>query len=603
MEALSSSFLATPFPHSSSLNCVSSSFRISAKRSDHQPNSSFTLIFNPINKLITNHTAQTLDHQILKNKPPPVAQKIKKKQSSLLVNIFKTLDDLICSFLDLPLRPSIDPNHVLSGNFAPVDELPPTACEVVEGSLPSCLDGAYIRNGPNPHFIPPGPYHLFDGDGMLHMIRISLGQASFCSRYVKTYKYMVEQEIGYPIFPSAFSSFNGFGASMARSFLTIGKILTGQFDPITHGFGVANTSLAFFAGHLFALCESDIPYAIKLTPDGDIVTIGRHDFQRSSSEPFFSMTAHPKIDRETGEAFAFRCHPLRPFLTFFIFNSDGRKHKDVPIYSAEGSTLSHDFAVTKNYAIFPDVQIVMNLLWILKGRSPVGVDSAKVPRLGVMPRYAEDERELRWIDVPGFNMLHCFNAWEEDGAGGDTIVIVASNAVKVEHVLERIELAELTIEKLTINVKNKTLQMRHRLSPRVLDFGVINPAYAAKKSRYIYAAEGGSGIKRAGLAKVDLSLSTANSDDCVVASRLYGPGCFGGEPFFIAREPDNPAAEEDDGYLVTYIHNEITEESKFLVMDAKSPSLEIVASVKLPQRVPYGFHGLFVREDDLNKLL
>ncbi|KAL0297442.1 UNVERIFIED_CONTAM: putative carotenoid cleavage dioxygenase 4, chloroplastic [Sesamum radiatum] len=377
MEALSSSFLATPLmfpPHHSSLNYISSSLRFSAKNPHQQPNY-FTP--NSSNKLII-HTTQTLD-QTLNNKQV-LAQKItKKKQSSSLAVIFKTLDDLVCNFLDLPLRPSIDPKHVLSSIFAPVDELPPTPCEVVEGSLPSCLDGAYIRNGPNPHFIPRGPYHLLDGDGMLHMIRISRGEATFCSRYVKTHKYMVEQETGYPIFPSVFSSFNGFGASIVRSFLTLAKMLARQFDPIRHGMGVANTSLALFAGHLFALCESDIPYAIKVTPDGDIVTIGRHDFQISNREWFFRMTAHPKIDRETGEAFAYRFHPLSPFLTFFRFDSEGRKYKDVPIYSADRPTLTHDFAVTKSYAIFPDVQIVMNMLWILRGRSPVGVDSGKVP--------------------------------------------------------------------------------------------------------------------------------------------------------------------------------------------------------------------------------
>ncbi|KAL2236187.1 UNVERIFIED_CONTAM: putative carotenoid cleavage dioxygenase 4, chloroplastic [Sesamum indicum] len=598
MEALSSSFLATPLimfpPRRSSLDYdVSSSFRFSAKSSHHHPNY-FTP--NSSNKLII-HTAQTLD-QTLKNKPRPVARKIKRKHSSSLAIIFKTLDDLICNFLDLPLRHSIDPKCVLSGTFAPVDELPPTPCEVVEGSLPSCLDGAYIRNGPNPHFIPRGPYHLLDGDGMLHMIRISRGEATFCSRYVQTHKYMIEQEIGYPIFPSVFSSFNGFGASIARSFLTLAKMLTGQFDPIRHGFGVANTSLALFAGHLFALCESDIPYAIKVTPDGDIVTIGRHDFQRSSSEWFFRMTAHPKIDRETGEAFAYRFHPLWPFLTFFRFDSEGKKHKDVPMYSADGPTLTHDFAVTKSYAIFPDVQIVMNLLWILRGRSPVGVDPCKVPRLGIIPRYAEDDSEMQWINAPGFNMLHCFSAWEEDG--GDTIVIVASNAVKVEQVLERIELAQLTIEKLTINVKSKSLQ-RHPLCTRVLDFAVINPAYAARKTRYIYASiiESKSLV---GVVKLDLSLTMVDGGDCTVASRFYEPGWCGGEPFFVAGDPNNPTAEEDDGYLLTYVHNENVGESKFLVMDAKSPKLDIVAVVKLPCWIPSGFHGIFLSESDLNKL-
>ncbi|KAH6820442.1 nine-cis-epoxycarotenoid dioxygenase 4 [Perilla frutescens var. hirtella] len=52
--------------------------------------------------------------------------------------------------MDLPLTPSIDPNHILSDSFAPMAELSPT----VEGSLPAYLDGAYIHNGPNPQFIP-----------------------------------------------------------------------------------------------------------------------------------------------------------------------------------------------------------------------------------------------------------------------------------------------------------------------------------------------------------------------------------------------------------------------------------------------------------------
>ncbi len=65
---------------------------------------------------------------------------------------------------------------------------------------------------------------------------------------------------------------------------------------------------------------------------------------------------------------------------------------------------------------------------------------------------------------------------------------------------------------------------------------------------------------------------------------------------------EETAAEEDDGYVISYIHDENSGESKFIVMDAKSPELEIIAAVKLPQRVPYGFHGLFVKESDLYNL-
>ncbi|KAK6129660.1 hypothetical protein DH2020_036597 [Rehmannia glutinosa] len=351
---------------------------------------------------------------------------------------------------------------------------------MVEGGdpLPPCLDGVYIRNGPNPQFFPKCPYHFLDGDGMLHMIKISQGKATFCSRYVKTHKYMMEGKTGYPIVPNFIAGFNGVVPSMARLVLTCARVLTKQFDPLRHGFGVANTSVAFLCGRLFALCESDLPYEVKVTEDGDIITLGRHDFR--SSEPFLRMTAHPKIDKATGEAFCYGYDVVRPYLTFYRIDRGGRKQKGVPISSMEKCAAIHDFAVTENYVVFPDTQIVMNPWWILRGRSAVGIDRDKIPRLGIIPRYAEDEREMRWIDAPGFNMLHCVNAWEEDG--GAAIVMVASNIVSAEHVFDDMESSQLTLEKITIDVKAKSMK-RQSLSTQVLDFAVINPAYAAKKNR------------------------------------------------------------------------------------------------------------------------
>ncbi|KAK6129895.1 hypothetical protein DH2020_036366 [Rehmannia glutinosa] len=484
--------------------------------------------------------------------------------------------------------------NTIFGNFAPVDELPPTACTVVEGSLPTCLDGAYIRNGPNPQFTPSGPYHLFDGDGMLHTIVISQNNVTFCSRYVKTYKYMVEHKIGHPIFPSVFSSFNGLTSSIARSLITVARLLTRQFDLLINGFGLANTSVALIGRRLFALGESDLPYEIKVMSDGDVITLGRHNF--FSDEPFMSMTAHPKVDPETGEAFTFRYHVVRPYLTLFRIDANGKKQQDLPIFSMKTTSLIHHIAVTKNYVIFPDTQIVMSLTEITKGRPPVRVDSTKVPRVGIIPRYAKDESELLWIEAMGFNMMHCFNAREEDD--GEKIVMVVSNISCVEHALERIDLARPRLEKVIINVKAKRLE-RHSLCDEILDMGAINPSYAGKKSRYAYVGIVAQPMKLVGVVKIDLS--TPDSSSRAVARRLFGPSCSGSEPFFVPREPDNPDAEEDDGYLIAYIHDENTQESKFIVMDAKSPTLEIVADVKLPGRVPTGFHGLF--ENDIYPLL
>lgn len=115
----------------------------------------------------------------------------------------------------------------------------------------------------------------------------------------------------------------------------------------------------------------------------------------------------------------------------------------------------------------------------------------------------------------------------------------------------------------------------------------------------MYAAVISEMPKAAGVVKFDLSVAAARGEDCTVARREYGEGCYGGEALFVAREE---AEEEDDGYLVTYVHDELNVESWLYVMDAKSSDLEIVARVRLPTRVPYGFHGLFVHEKDLKLL-
>ncbi|XVE57304.1 hypothetical protein DITRI_Ditri04bG0080600 [Diplodiscus trichospermus] len=605
MDAFSSSFLPTlpPSIHRSRATITNPRSTSTPSYAPHLYISSVRIEEKPPTSYTPRTTTTKTPPQFPKTQPPPppkekasppaIAAK-KRVEPKLSTLIFNTFDDILNNFIDPPIRPSVDPRHVLSNNFAPVDELPPTECEVIQGSLPSCLDGAYIRNGPNPQYLPRGPYHLFDGDGMLHSIRISNGQATLCSRYVKTYKYSIENKMGSPVFPNVFSSFNGLTAAATRGALSAVRVLTGEFNPF-NGIGLANTSLALFGNHLYALGESDLPYSIRLTSNGDIKTLGRNDFD---GKLFMSMTAHPKIDTDTGEAFAFRYGPMPPYLTYFYFDANGNKQPDVPIYSMSRPSFLHDFAITKKYAIFVEIQIGMGPIeMIFGGGSLVGADPSKVSRIGVIPRYAKDESEIRWFDVPGFNLIHATNAWDEDD--GNAIVMLAPNILSVEHTLERMDLIHALVEKVKIDLRTG-LVTRHPISARNLDFAVLNPDYVAKKNKYLYAAIGDPMPKISGVVKLDVS--KGERQECIVATRMYGPGCYGGEPFFVAKEPGNPEAEEDDGYVVSYVHDENTGESTFLVMNAKSPDLDIVATVKLPRRVPYGFHGLFVRESDLIKL-
>nr|CAB3445760.1 unnamed protein product [Digitaria exilis] len=59
-------------------------------------------------------------------------------------------------------------------------------------------------------------------------------------------------------------------------------------------------------------------------------------------------------------------------------------------------------------------------------------------------------------------------------------------------------------------------------------------------------------------------------------------------------EPDKKnGRDEDDGWVITYVHDEGTNISQVYIIDAKRFSDEPIAKITLPQRVPYGFHGNF----------
>jgi len=118
------------------------------------------------------------------------------------------------------------------------------------------------------------PLHFFEGDGTFHSFKFSGGQTEYCSRrYVKTYKYMLEKEAGFPIFSNMLSGFYSLAHILVLCLL--GEFCVAILINLMRGFGVANTSLAFFSHKLLALGESDLPYVIDLTQEGNVETLGR----------------------------------------------------------------------------------------------------------------------------------------------------------------------------------------------------------------------------------------------------------------------------------------------------------------------------------------
>ena len=71
----------------------------------------------------------------------------------------------------------------------------------------------------------------------------------------------------------------------------------------------------------------------------------------------------------------------------------------------------------------------------------------------------------------------------------------------------------------------------------------------------------------------------------------YGDYRFGGEAVFAPRVN---ATTEDDGYLISFIHDETNNQSECLILDAQHLDADPVATIIMPFRVPYGFHAGWV---------
>ncbi|KAI3786437.1 hypothetical protein L1987_40118 [Smallanthus sonchifolius] len=484
-----------------------------------------------------------------------------------------------------PLPKTADPNVQIAGNFSPVPEQPVRQHLPVVGKIPDYIQGVYLRNGANPLFEPTSGHHLFDGDGMIYAVKFDNGSASYACRFTETQRLVQERAIGKPVFPKAIGELHGH-SGIAKLLLFYARGLCGLVDH-TQGIGVANAGLVYFNNRLLAMSEDDLPYHVRVTPSGDLKTAGRYNFDGQLES---TMIAHPKLDPVSGELFALSYDVIqKPYLKYFRFSPDGTKSKDVAI-DLEKPTMVHDFAITENFVVVPDHQVVFKMSEMVKGGSPVVYDKEKVSRFGILDKYAENGSGIKWVEVPDCFCFHLWNAWEEPEH--DEVVVIGSCMTPADSIFNECnEELKSVLSEIRLNLKTGKSSRRAIISPSNdvnLEAGMVNKNLLGRKSKFAYLAIAEPWPKVSGFAKVDLSTGE-------IKKFFYADEKYGGEPLFLPRNCDS--AVEDDGHILAFVHDEKTWKSELQIVNAMTMKLE--ATVKLPSRVPYGFHGTFITAKDL----
>ena len=448
----------------------------------------------------------------------------------------------------------------LSGNFAPTRSEDDFELEVV-GQVPKDLAGAFYRNGPNPQFQPRDAYHWFSGDGMIHGFFVEDGKVRYRNRYVRTPKWETEHAAGRSLFGT-------FGNPMTTDPSVIGK-----------DSGVANTNIVWHAGRLLALEEGHMPFEM------DPATLQSRGYVEDYRG---KVTAHPKLDPETGEmvwfAYSSGPGPLNDTCSYGVTDKDGRVVRRQE-FQAPFAAMVHDFLVTRNYALFPILPLTGSLQRAMQGGPPLAWDPDKGSHIGVMRRDA-DVSTMRWFTTDPCYVFHPMNAWEE----GDKIYAdvmeypVAPLFPTLDGSAPKNAFARMTRWTFDLADSSDTVK-RVQIDDLAGEFPRFDERHAGLGYRHGWFA----GISRAG--EENVRFDTVSHLDLASGKRtdhLYDAGDSPGEPVFIPRSND---AAEGDGWLVAVVYRGGEDRSDFVVYDAQDVAAGPIATAKVPRRVPFGFHG------------
>lgn len=445
----------------------------------------------------------------------------------------------------------------------------------VEGVPPDFVRGVYYLNGPGRFTRSGFRYkHWLDGDGFVSALRFEDDAVRFSSRFVRTPKFVAEQDAGRALFRT-------FGTAFESDQLKRGLALESP----------ANVSVYAFGGKLLAFGEQSLPYELDPVT---LETRGIFDFGGQLND-LSSFSAHPKFDHFSGEMFNFGVSfsSTQTILNVYKFSSSGRllrrvRHRLPFPYSIHDCGLSERCVVFYLSPYFLDVNSFLgqghSLMQSLRWRPEEG------SRLLVVSR--ESGAILGSIAIGDRFCLHLMNCFEQEGRLYVDLIELDRPVYDQYQPLPYLfgDAPTGGPVRFEVDVDQGALLSRQRLSyDRCPDFPSIDPHQAGLESRDFWML-GISATPQPGRKFFDelvhCNWRKPESSDIYHAPAL---SYVCGEPAFIA----NPDVE-GEAVIVIQIFDACRVESSFALFNAFDVAAGPIARFLLERPVPLGFHTTVV---------
>ncbi|KAF6728846.1 Beta,beta-carotene 9',10'-oxygenase [Oryzias melastigma] len=512
-----------------------------------------------------------------------------------------------------------------------VEETPEPIPTTIEGTIPSWINGLFLRNGPGKFEFGNSHYnHWFDGMAMLHQFKILKGEVTYMSRFLQSDAYkknsekdrIVMSEFGTLAMPDPCKNF-------FQRFLSRFEMI----EPTDN----ASVNFVKYKGDFYVSTETNFMHKVNLE---NLDTLEKVDWSKFIAVN--GATAHPHYDPDG--------------TSYNMGNSYGRKGAlynitKVPSEKADTKeTLQgaevlcsiapankshpsyyHSFAMSENYVVFIEQPIKMDLLKIvtcnIRGKAlSQGIywDPKQETVFHLVDKHTGKVSPVKY-HTKALSSFHQINAFEEDGFlmidmccadGGQAISnYLIQNLRKSGEALDEVynttersfprrfvlplNLTSETPNNQNLNTRPSSTASCTKISQDTvfcehedlhgddlhdyggLEFPQINYGRCnTKPYRYFY----GCGFRHMvgdSLLKVDLQDKSLKV--------WQQKGFYPSEPVFV---PAPEAVEEDEGVILSVVLTPSQDKGSFLlVLDAKT--FQEVGRANVPVNIPYGFHGIF----------